>query len=69
MIPKMEWMMASSNGNKKNIAIVLNKAPLIIRSSVPSLRNIWYLTLLSLLSDNSRSARMAAQEIKNIIPR
>ena len=65
----MEWIIANNNGNKKNTPIWLNKALFIIFSSVPIFLNILNLSLLSVLSDNSFKASMAALDIKKIIPR
>ena len=52
----------------KNINICLNNALLIIFSSTPIFLSILNFSTLSLDSDNSLSARIAAQEIKNKIP-
>ena len=68
-IPNIAWIIASNNGVIKNIAISLNKALLIIFSSVPRLRRILKRFLLSLLSLNSFKAKMAALDIRKIMPR
>ena len=62
-------MLAKISGNMKNIPICLNKALLIIASSTPILLNILNFSTLSLDSDNSFRARIAAHDIKNMIPR
>lgn len=62
-------MIASINGNKKNIPICLNNALLIVFSSVPIFLKMSYLSLLSLLSYNSFKANIAPLEIKNTIPK
>ena len=69
LIPKIEWMMAMINGNKKKIATCLNRALFSCFSLAPILRNIEYLVMLSVLSDNSFKASKAALDIKKIIPR
>ena len=69
LIPNMEWIMAKSNGNIKNMAICLNRALFSIFSSVPNFLSILNLSLLSLDSDNSFNASIAALDIKKIIPR
>ena len=69
IIPKIEWMIARANGNRKNTPICLNKALLIIISLVPIFLKIVNFILLSLDSDNSFKARIAAQDIRKTIPR
>ena len=62
-------MMASNKGIAKKMAICLKRAFLIIFSSAPNFLIILNLSLLSLLSDNSFKAKMAALDIKKIIPK
>ena len=62
-------MIAKIRGIIKNIPICLNKALLISFSSQPSFLSILNLFLLSLDSDNSFNAKIAALDIKKIIPR
>ena len=61
--------MATKSGNIKNIPICLNNALLIISSSTPILLSILNFSTLSLDSDNSLRAKIAAQEIKKVIPK
>ena len=68
-IPTIECMIAMKSGNPKNSPICLNNALFSIFSSAPSFLSITYLSLLSVDSDNSFKASIAALEIRNIIPR
>ena len=63
------WIIARSKGIIKNINVCLNKALFISFSSVPICLNILYLFLSSIESDNDFKARIADEEIKNIIPK
>ena len=69
IIPNIECIIASIIGNRKNIPICVNNALFISFSSVPIFLNIINLSLLSLDSDNSFNASIAALDIKNIIPK
>ena len=60
---------ALASGNIKNIPICLNRALFRSFSSTPIFLNILYFSVLSLDSDNSLRASIAAQDIKKIIPR
>ena len=53
----------------KKIPICLNRVLLIIFSSTPIFLNILNFSALSLDSDNSFKAKMAAHDIKNIMPK
>ena len=69
LIPNIEWTIASNSGTKKKIPICLNSERLINFSSAPILRKIVYLSLLSELSANSFNAKIAAEDIRKIIPK
>ena len=62
-------MIASTSGNRKNIPICLKSALFNSCSSTPILLSILNFSALSLDSDNSFNAKMAAQEIQKILPK
>ena len=68
-IPNIEWIIASSSGARKKIPICFNNDLFIIFSSAPIFLKILYLSLLSDESDNSFKAKIAADDIKKIIPK
>ena len=66
--PNIVWTIAKDNGIIKKIKVCLKRALFILCSSAPICLNILYLFLSSKQSDNSFKARIAEDEIKNIIP-
>ena len=67
--PKIEWTIAKKSGAAKNMAIWRKRARLIILSSAPKRLNIIYFSRLSDDSDNYLSAKIAALEMRKMIPR
>ena len=61
--------MARDKGIIKNNSVCLNNALLISFSSAPICLNTLYLFLSSIQSDNDFRARIADEDIKNIIPK
>ena len=69
IMPKMEWTMPISNGAIKKIAIWTKSALFNILLLAPRRRKAAYFSILSEDSESCLRARIAAEEIKKIVPR